>query len=544
MILMYHKVAPTSPTMWWVEVDQFYRQMWELQNKQVVYLDDYNPQNESHIVITFDGIYRNVLEYAAPIMKQFGYPFELFLTSDYIGKDNSFDTVEPLADFTTEDELVQLTKLGGRLQWHTRSHINLKETTEIKLIQHELDIPVEIKLLDPNGFSWFAYPHGEFNDSVIHETKRFFRGAVSCIQGNDSDPYQFNRVTVTNNTSFRDKSIAVIIASYNYGSFLVEAVESVLRQTIPPDEILISDDHSSDNTQDIAQEYQRMYPDLIKYNRNEQNLGIVKHFNKAVSLTNSDLICFLGADNRFRSDYIEKTAAALMSADNIGIAYTDFALFGPRAKVVYEGFLEERQGPIKGNFYTIEFPDFNDTAVQLLHEGKNFIHGSSMYAMSAFNDVGGYVEESSTPEDYNLFFRMIKKGWHAKRVGEPLLEYRQHSTDQANIKMVSHSELKFYKEQYTVKNNEIIEKDKYILWQTEQMQEKDKGIEWLREQVIQRDNDITWLKDQLLQREEGITWLQNELVSRDEKLVSLEKAYASLQSETVLNKIIRLIRRK
>src|SRR5438270_1008177 len=122
MILMYHKVAPVSPSMWWVKTDEFYRQMWELQDKKVVYLDDYDPNDASHVVVTFDGIYKNVLTYAAPILKKFNYPFELFITSDYLGRNNEFDAVEPLADFTTVEELQELERLGGRVQWHTRSH--------------------------------------------------------------------------------------------------------------------------------------------------------------------------------------------------------------------------------------------------------------------------------------------------------------------------------------------------------------------------------------------------------------------------------------
>ena len=93
MILMYHKIYPDSPTMWWVDVDNFYRQMCELKCRKVVSLDDYDPADPDHVVITFDGVYKNVLTFAAPILKDFGYPFELFVTSDYIGKDNSFDTV-------------------------------------------------------------------------------------------------------------------------------------------------------------------------------------------------------------------------------------------------------------------------------------------------------------------------------------------------------------------------------------------------------------------------------------------------------------------
>ena len=68
MILMYHKVAPETPTMWWVSADAFYRQMWELRGKKVVYLNDYVAGDESNVCITFDGIYDNVYKFAVPIL--------------------------------------------------------------------------------------------------------------------------------------------------------------------------------------------------------------------------------------------------------------------------------------------------------------------------------------------------------------------------------------------------------------------------------------------------------------------------------------------
>ncbi|HEX7017306.1 MAG TPA: hypothetical protein VF209_00130, partial [Patescibacteria group bacterium] len=77
---MYHKIHPDSPNMWWVTVDNFYRQLLELEHKEVVYLDEYDPQSQNQVVITFDGVYQNVLEYAAPLLKKFHYPFELFVT--------------------------------------------------------------------------------------------------------------------------------------------------------------------------------------------------------------------------------------------------------------------------------------------------------------------------------------------------------------------------------------------------------------------------------------------------------------------------------
>lgn len=454
MILMYHKIHPDSPTMWWVTVNNFYRQMFEISSKKVVYLDDYDVNDANQVVITFDGVYKNVLEYALPILNHFRYPFELFITSDYIGLGNEFDTVEPYASFASESELIKLVDNRGRLQWHTRSHINLKDITDIDVIQNELSIPDKVLNIDCKGFSWFAYPHGEFNEIVKKEVKKKFVGALSCVQGNDIDKFILNRITVLNKTCLTSKKVSCIVASYNYGDFLIEALESVLKQTVIPDEILISDDCSGDDTQLIAESYVKKYPELIKYNRNVKNLGTITHFNKAMTLVKGDYVFFLGADNRILSNYVEECIKGLEKDKMNGIAYTDYVLFGRRSKIVYNSLNKLYRGQIiKDTLFQINFPEFKtrDQALEELRK-SNFIHGSSMFRRDAYEEVGGYLE-SSKPEDYDFFFRIFNKGWNIVSVKSTNLEYRQHSIDQANNTVLLNKKLNFYKELYLNKSD-------------------------------------------------------------------------------------------
>ncbi len=71
-----------------------------------------------------------------------------------------------------------------------------------------------------------------------------------------------------------------------------------------------------------------------------------------------------------------------------------------------------------------------------------------------FLSVGGYVKTKKA-EDHNLFQRMVENGYKAKRVPKAILEYRQHSALQANTKLISLAELKFYKEEYKRVSQEL-----------------------------------------------------------------------------------------
>jgi len=445
MILMYHKVDVEAPTMWWVDVESFYRQMCSLQALQVVLLDDYDPRDERQVVITFDGVYRNVLTYAAPIMARFGYPFELFVSSDWIGLKNTFDRVEPSAEFADAEDLRQLVKMGGRLQWHTRSHPMMRQArndADWSTVDPELCVPDEVKALDRHGFGWFAYPYGQFSEDVCEEVRHRFRGAVSCDQGNDHDMHQLNRITATNARLPFEKSVDLVVVSHNYGEFLAEAVESALAQTYPANRILIVDDASDDSTQQIGERYASLYPERVAYHRNPERLGIVETFNRAVALSGSDLVCFLGADNRLASNYLEMCVRTILK-ENADVAYTDFRLFGANAAVEYYRHEAGRRGRIiDEHFYEIVFPEFSKAR---LSEG-NFIHGSAMYTRRAFDAVGGYQDAGpGRPEDANLFRRMIAKGFAVAKAPETWLEYRQHSTAQANIVSRMQGDLEFYR---------------------------------------------------------------------------------------------------
>jgi glycosyltransferase involved in cell wall biosynthesis len=399
------------------------------------------------VVITFDGVYEGIYRYALPILKKFSYPFEAFVVGDYIGKDNTFDQgVEPPARFASQEQLCALVKGGGRLQWHSRSHQDLLVLSPEKL-QEELSIPDYIRELDPEGFKWFAYPHSMSSPQVKEEARKMFRGALVCDDGNSADCYQLPRVTVTSETSFAKSTVSLIIANYNYGRFAAEAIESALSQTVEPKEVVFIDDCSQDTSMEVVSRYK----DRVRIVRNEVNLGIVDNFNKAVSLTSGDYICFLGADNRYRSDYVERCQYVLDQHSNVGVVYTDMLLFGPRAELLGRevGAVPLASAP---ELFAWRCPDFNQAAKAKL-TSSNFIHGSSMYRREAFIQAGGYLK-SDKPEDHHLFLRMVNAGWDAFRCPELLLEYRQHSSEQANVQLNLGLELAYARSQIRGLNEE------------------------------------------------------------------------------------------
>jgi len=84
--------------------------------------------------------------------------------------------------------------------------------------------------------------------------------------------------------------ISVWITFHNQKKYIGEAVQSVVDQTLRPLEVLISDDCSTDGTQDILKDFESKYSGLIKVYYQPVRLGITKNKNFILSKTQGDYI--------------------------------------------------------------------------------------------------------------------------------------------------------------------------------------------------------------------------------------------------------------
>jgi len=91
--------------------------------------------------------------------------------------------------------------------------------------------------------------------------------------------------------------VSVLIANYNYGMYIGEAIESVLNQTYQNFEIIICDDGSTDNSLEVVEHWAKL-DKRVKYIAKE-NGGVASALNACYSLSEGQIICFLDADDIF-----------------------------------------------------------------------------------------------------------------------------------------------------------------------------------------------------------------------------------------------------
>ncbi|MBR2990820.1 MAG: glycosyltransferase family 2 protein, partial [Solobacterium sp.] len=94
--------------------------------------------------------------------------------------------------------------------------------------------------------------------------------------------------------------ISVMITCWNYGRFLAEAIESVLRQTYRDFDIMVVDDGSEDNTASVC----RNYPQVRYIHCPHRGISAAR--NTAVQAADNELLAFLDADDQYAPEKLEK----------------------------------------------------------------------------------------------------------------------------------------------------------------------------------------------------------------------------------------------
>jgi len=176
-------------------------------------------------------------------------------------------------------------------------------------------------------------------------------------------------------------SVCIMIPTYNQANYIIKAVESALAQDYPNKEIVIADDHSTDNTEEILKPV--ISNPIIKYTKNTSNLGRVANYKNclyahttadwvinldgddyytnshfisqaihAIQTSGLDQTLFYQGVNIIKSDTEEKIIVPNINSDEEWISSKDYFLkYFERNYFSHMSTLYNRQLAIKSNFY-------------------------------------------------------------------------------------------------------------------------------------------------------------------------------------------------
>lgn len=212
------------------------------------------------------------------------------------------------------------------------------------------------------------------------------------------------------------QTVAVVISCYNYARYLATAVESVLAQTRKPDEIIIVDDGSTDETREVA----ASFGSAIKL-ISQQNAGVANARNAGISGSSSDFIVCLDADDALKPAYIETLRAALVADRALGAVWSKVEVCDAELKPF-------------GAVWNFDFKWENQADYTEL---KNGVPAAAMFRREMWERAGGFKQVYHPAEDMEFWLRGLSTGFTARRVtDDALFLYRGHEDSASNTKEV------------------------------------------------------------------------------------------------------------
>jgi len=115
--------------------------------------------------------------------------------------------------------------------------------------------------------------------------------------------------------------VSIIMPSYNTGRFIEETIESVLAQSYPVWELIIVDDCSTDNTDDVVNQF--LADERIRYIKNDTNSGAAVSRNRALREAKGKWIAFLDSDDLWEPDKLQKQIS-FMRDNDYHFSYTNY----------------------------------------------------------------------------------------------------------------------------------------------------------------------------------------------------------------------------
>jgi len=213
------------------------------------------------------------------------------------------------------------------------------------------------------------------------------------------------------------------MCTYNGADFLPAQLESILAQSRKPDQIVVCDDGSTDETRALLQKFEKASPDVILLRFNKKNLGSIKNFEQAIGLCNGDVIALSDQDDVWRPDKLQLIEDRFKK-QSTGLVFSDAEL------------VEENLTPLNRRMWNEV--GFDEHKKKLLRSGRALevlvtgwtVTGATMAFRAGFKNICLPVPEG---------IAMIHDGWIALAIAavadvvaldEPLIQYRQHARQQ------------------------------------------------------------------------------------------------------------------
>ncbi|MEH3158260.1 MAG: glycosyltransferase family 2 protein, partial [Sphingomonas taxi] len=218
--------------------------------------------------------------------------------------------------------------------------------------------------------------------------------------------------------------VSVAMGTFNGERHLRAQLDSMVRQSRRPDELVVSDDGSTDATIAMLEAFRSTAPFDVRILHSEGRLGVTRNFERAMAACTGDFILLSDQDDVWTADRVERLIAALQAAPDAGYAFSNAQIMSEDG-TLQDDTLWSRIGLSEARRIRYHA----GTQMPVLLNGPNFIYGMAMAIRRAFiADVLPIVAQSpSCTHDTWTALAMSGAGHHGVMVDACLVHYRQHS---------------------------------------------------------------------------------------------------------------------
>lgn len=219
--------------------------------------------------------------------------------------------------------------------------------------------------------------------------------------------------------------LSVCIPVFNGENFIEEAIESVLNQSFKDFELIIVDNHSTDQTVSLIKKYN---DPRIHFTQNETNIGLIANWNKAIECAQGDYIKILPADDFLYPECLQLQCSILDkdTKHNISIVSARRNIISESGKVLFSRGFSKKEGMVSG------FKAIN----QNVRSGGNIIGeaGSLMFRRELLKKTELFNSDIFYTLDLDLWYKLLLQG-NLYVIAEILSAFRI-SNDSASVKII------------------------------------------------------------------------------------------------------------
>ena len=214
-------------------------------------------------------------------------------------------------------------------------------------------------------------------------------------------------------------TLSVVMTSFNGGRFIREQLASLAAQSLRPDELLVCDDGSTDDTLEIVADFQQDAPFPVWIQRNPARLGYADNFLQACSLAAGNLIAFCDQDDVWQPAKLERCVAAFVADAAVVLAI--------HSAEVVDGGLQPR-GFCKPDFAVSEVLAPRGGELEFSLPGFAMVLSASLVRTIDWRNRARDYMKADRPlmaHDQWLLFLARSLG-RVAQLSDPLVLYRQH----------------------------------------------------------------------------------------------------------------------